>query len=254
MNGFPPTLQRWRKARRLSQLDLAGEAGVSARHIAFLETGRARPSAAMAARLGEALGLPLAARNQLLTLAGFATRYPGRDWASPEMAPIRAAVDHMLARHAPWPALAADRLWRVTALNAPAAALFGAFGVGRGSSLIDLMLSDALPPLIENWPEVAHHAAQRLRTESASQGGVAELDAAAEALSRVPGAAAVVAGPVVPTVFRLGNTRLALFAILAHFGTPDDVTIDDVQIELYFPADDASAAVLQALAAAEPPL
>ena len=245
MSPFPAALQRWRKTRRLSQLDLAGEAGVSARHIAFLETGRARPSAAMVARLGDALGLPLAARNQMLTLAGFAARYPGRSWSTPEMAPIRAAVDHVLARHAPWPALAADRLWRVTAMNAPATMLFGTIGVGVGSSLIDLMLSDALPPLVENWPDVARHAAQRLRTESAVQGGVAELDAAAEVLGRVPGAGDAVAGPVVPTVFRLGASRLALFAILAHFGTPDDVTIDDLQIELYFPADEATAATLR---------
>jgi transcriptional regulator with XRE-family HTH domain len=252
MSPFPEALQRWRKARRFSQLDLAGEAGVSARHIAFLETGRARPSASMVARLGDALGLPLAARNQMLTLAGFAVRYPGRAWDAAEMAPMRAAVDHVLARHAPWPALAVDRLWRVTAMNAPARVLFGSLGVGEGSSLLDLMLSDLLPPRIENWPAVAHHAAQRLRAESAAQGGVAALDHAADVLARVPGASEAPAGPVVPTVFRMGDVRLALFAILARFGTPDDVTIDDVQIELYFPADDASAAALQALAPTAP--
>ena len=252
MSHFPQTLQRWRKARRFSQLDLAGEAGVSARHIAFLETGRARPSSAMVARLGDALGLPLAARNQMLTLAGFATRYPGRAWDDDDMAPVRAAITHVLARHAPWPALAVDRLWRVTAMNAPARTLFGTLGVGEGGSLIDLMLSETLPPLIENWPDVAHHAAQRLRTESAGQGGVAELDAAAEALARVPGGANMALGPVVPTIYRMGDVRLALFAILAQFGTPDDLTLDDMKIELYFPADDASAATLTALAMAAP--
>ena len=249
MTQFPQTLQRWRKVRRFSQLDLAGEAGVSARHIAFLETGRSRPSAAMVARLGAALGLPLAARNQMLTLAGFATRHPGRGWDDAAMAPVRAAIDHVLARHAPWPALAVDRRWRVTAMNPPARVLFGTLGVVAGSSLIDLLLSPTLPPLIENWPEVAHHAAQRLRTESAAQGGVAELDAAADVLGRVPGGGAA-AGPVVPTIYRMGDVRLSLFAILAQFGTPDDVTLDDLKIELYFPADAASDAALRAMTAA----
>ncbi len=250
MNDFPQALRMWRKTRRFSQLGLAVEASVSARHIAFLETGRARPSPAMVGRLGDALRLPLAARNRLLTLAGFASRYPGRAWDVAEMAPIRAAMHHSLERHAPYPALAVDRLWSVVAMNAPARTMFGTLGIGEGGSLLDLMVSGILPPLIENWPAVAHHAAQRLRTESAAQGGVARLDAVADTLAAVPGAGQTVLGPVVPTIYRLGAVRLSLFAIIAQFGTPEDMTIDDVKIEFYFPADTATDVALRAMAPA----
>ena len=249
MTPFPDTLRAWRRTRRLSQLDLALEAQVSARHISFLETGRARPSADMVLRLSDALALPLAARNQLLGHAGFAPRHPARAWDDADMAPIRAAIGHMLDGHRPYPALAIDRLWRVLRLNGPAAALFGTLGIGPGESLLDLMTSDRLPPLVENWPAVAHHAVQRLRTESAAQGGVPELDRAAEHLARVPQDAAAPTGPVIPTILRLGDRRLSLFATLAQFGTPDDLTLEDARVELYFPADAASDALLRELAA-----
>lgn len=247
MSTFPGTLRTWRKARRLSQLDLAGEAGVSARHISFLESGRARPSPEMIRRLGDALALPLDARNQMLTHAGFAARYPGRAWSTAEMEPIRGAVDHMLTAHAPYPALAVDRVWTVMALNAPARALYGMLGVGDGDSLLDLMMSDTLPPLIENWAQVAHHACQRLRTESAAQGGVAALDRAADHLGRVPTPRNQPTGPVIPTILNTGTMRLSIFATIAQFGTPEDVALEDLKVELYFPSDDASSALLRAL-------
>jgi len=186
----------------------------------------------------------------MLALAGFAARYPGRRWDEDEMAPVRAAVDHMLDRRVPYPALVADRLWRVLRLNDAAPALFGVHGVGEGDSLLDLLPSYALPPLVENWPEVAQRAAQRLRTESAAQGGLALLDRAAERLAAVPGASAAPAGPVVPTILRHGDTRLSLFATIAQFGTPDSVRLNDLKIELYFPADAATGAVLRGMAVA----
>ena len=244
MTRFPDTLRRWRRTRRLSQLALALEADVSARHISFLETGRARPSREMIGRLGTALDLPLTARNQLLTDAGFAARYPGRRWDADDMAPVRAAVDHMLARHAPYPAFAVDRLWRILNLNVPAARLFGALGLEAGTSLLDLMMSDTLPSLIENWPQIACHTAQRLRTESAAQGGVAELDRTAAHLARQTDIPEETLGPVVPTIYRMGDTRLSLFSTIAQFGTPEDLTLDDLRIELFFPADEETKAAL----------
>ena len=250
MADFPKALKEWRKTRRFSQLELASEANVSARHIAFLETGRARPSPAMIARLGDALGIPLAARNHMLTLAGFAARYPGRHWDADEMAPVRAAVEHTLARHAPYPAIAVDRLWSVIHMNRPAQALFGELGIIVGGSLLDLMISDDLPPRIENWPEVAHRVAQRLRTESAAQGGVLRFDHAAAKLAATPGPGETNIGPVVPTIYRSGTTRLSLFAIIAQFGTPEDLTIDDLKIELFFPADAETDQALHAMSLA----
>ncbi len=247
MTLFSETLKSWRRARRLSQLDLALEANVSARHISFLETGRARPSREMIARLGEALHLPLAARNQMLTHAGFAARYPGRDWGAEDMAPIRVAIDHTLARHAPYPGLAVDRLWTVLRMNEPARALFGLIGLVEGASLLELMRSDALPPLVENWPDVAHHVSLRLRTESAAQGGIPALDRVADHLATVPGASERAVGPVVPTIYRAGPTRLALFSTIAQFGTPEDLTLDDLRIELFFPADPETDKTLRTL-------
>lgn len=249
MTAFPQTLKTWRKAKRFSQLALAVEADVSSRHISFLETGRARPSREMIGRLGDAMQLPLTARNQMLTLAGFAARYPGRTWDDEEMAPIRAAVDYTLEQHAPYPGLAIDRLWSVVRMNRPAAMLFGQLGLAEGDNLLDLMLSDALPDMIENWSQVAHHVAQRLRTESAAQGGVSELDRAADRLGEVPSREISTPMPVVPTTLRAGDQRLSLFSTIAQFGTPEDLTLDDLKIELYFPADDATRTVFESMVA-----
>lgn len=247
MTAFPETLKTWRKAKRFSQLALAMEADVSSRHISFLETGRARPSREMIGRLGDAMQLPLTARNQMLTLAGFAARYPGRTWDHEAMAPIRAAIDHTLASHAPYPALAIDRLWSVVQMNRPASALFGQLGLFEGDSLLDLLLSDSVPDAIENWPDVAHHVAQRLRTESAAQGGVSRLDQAADRLGQVPLQESRPPMPVVPTILRAGDQRLCLFSTIAQFGTPEDLTLDDLKIELYFPADEATKAVFESM-------
>ncbi|WP_417514228.1 helix-turn-helix domain-containing protein [Minwuia sp.] len=251
MNAFPQTLKAWRKARRFSQLELAMEADVSTRHLSFLETGRARPSPDMIGRLGDALQLPLAARNEMLTVAGFAAQYPAREWDAQAMAPVRAAVEHTLTAHSPYPAVAFDRLWRMVRMNRPAERLFGPLQIGEGDSLLDLLISDALPPLIENWPEVARHAARRLRTESAAQGGVPELDRVADVLARVPGAGQDDFGPVVPTIYRAGPLRLSLFATIAQFGTPEDLTLDDLKIEMYFPADEETEQALRAMAVAD---
>lgn len=237
MGAFAECLKTWRKSRRFSQLELAVEAEVSARHISFLETGRAKPSAEMVGRLGDALRLPLTARNQLLTSAGYAVRYAGTRWDGADLAPIRDAVEYTLQRHSPYPGLAVDRLWTVLRMNEAATKLFAPLGVGIGGSMLDLLVSDSLPPLVENWAEVAHHAVQRLRTESAAQGGVARLDEVAVRLAKHASAGPTRVRPVVPTVFRLGSKRLSLFATIAQFGTPEDVTLDDVKVELYFPAD-----------------
>ncbi|MEL6792989.1 MAG: helix-turn-helix transcriptional regulator [Pseudomonadota bacterium] len=249
MSQFPQTLKTWRAARRFSQMDLAMEAQVSPRHLSFLETGRAQPSREMIGRLSEALDLPLDARNQMLANAGFAPRYAERRWESEEMAPIRRAIDLTLTHHMPFPGLAVDRLWTVRQMNEAAARLYGQFGLGIGDSLLDLMTSDHLPPLVENWPEVARHGAARLRTESAAQGGVAALDRVADYLARVEGVTDAPPDPVIPTVLRMGDARLSMFATISQFGTPADVTLSDLKIELYFPMDDASEAILRALAA-----
>lgn len=205
----------------------------------------------MVDRLALALALPGAVHNQLLSQAGFSMHYGVRSLGDEAMRPIRKAIDHMLTRHEPFPGLALDRMWRIVAMNGPARMLFAAFDVAEGSSLIDLMRNPALPPMVENWAEVALAAAQRLRTESLAQGGVPEFDHLAEELSRglepLPPA-----GPVIPTILRWGPDRLSMFATLAQFGTPGDLTLEDLRIELYFPADAASETLMRQLAASLP--
>ncbi|MEM9572215.1 MAG: helix-turn-helix transcriptional regulator [Pseudomonadota bacterium] len=247
MTQFAETLKSWRKVRRYSQLDLAGEAEISSRHLSFLETGRANPSREMVARLGDALSLPLAVRNQMLTQAGFAVRYSKRDWDTEEMAPIRSAVTYMLKQHTPYPAIAIDRYWTILQMNQPAQQIFALIGAAEGVSLIDILLDPNVQGLIENWPEVAHHSAHRLRTESAALGGDPKLEEAIVALSRTPFPKVTPPGPVVPSVYRAGDLRLSMFTTIAQFGTPEDLALDDLKIELFFPSDEATDAVLRAM-------
>ena len=135
--------------------------------------------------------------------------------------------------------------------NATALALFGALGIGPGDSLLDLLMRDDMPGLIDNWPEVAHSAANRLRTESAAMGGIAAFDPVIRHLSAVPRPSRAPPAPVIPTIIRLGDTRLSMFATIAQFGTPEDLTLDDLKVELYFPMDDITKAAFEQMERAQ---
>ena len=252
MQEFPATLRDWRQRRRLSQLQLALEADVSARHVAFLETGRSRPSRAMILRLAGALEVPLGARNAMLNAAGFAPHYPELSLDAKGMEQVLAAMDWTIRRHAPYPAVVMDRLWCLVALNATAARMFAPLGLGRGASLLELVAAPgSAAHFIENWGEVGHHMMIRLRAESARAGGIAELDHAVAVLADDPAVAAYQppdrSPPVVPTIYRAGGLRLSLFSTYAHFGTGEEVTLSGMKIELMFPADAATEAALRAL-------
>lgn len=197
--------------------------------------------------------IPNAKRDAPATLshAGFAVRYVARDWNDAEMAPVRWAVSWQLERHAPYPGLALDRLWTIHEANTSALALFGNFGIGRGDSLLDLLRMEALPQVVENWAEVAHHAAIRLRTESAALGGLPEFEDVIRYLSQVPQPKELPSFPVIPTIIRQGDMRLSMFATLAQFGTPEDLLLDDLKLELYFPMDDVTEAAFQAMTASQ---
>jgi transcriptional regulator with XRE-family HTH domain len=248
--AFGSLLKEWRGRRRLSQLGLALEADVSARHLAFLETGRARPSRDMVIRLAAALSLPYAERNRMLVGAGFAPAFPALGLEAREMAEVRAAVERLIGGHDPFPALAIDRHWRIVAANAGAVQLFGGLGLGPGESLVEAFRADGpLRRAVANWGVVARHLAARLRAESAHLGGDPVLEAAVRALSGDPD---FEAGPetqgaaVVPTLLRLGGRTLALFSMIAQFGTVEDTVVSDLRIELFFPADAATRAALEA--------
>lgn len=247
MLDYANLLKDWRKQRRLSQLSLAVEADVSARHISFLETGRARPSAPMILHLCEVLDMPVDARNQMLKAAGFAPRYASTSLSDAAMTPIRQALARMLERHAPYPGLVLDRHWNAVQLNVPARTLFAPLGLMEGDCFLDLVTNPIMPEVIENWPEVAHHTMLRLRAESLAVGGLPALDAAASRLSQFARITSPVAdAPTIPTIYRFGDTRLSLFGTITHFSTVNDETLADLKVELFYPNDEASAAWLNA--------
>ncbi|MGI9512600.1 MAG: helix-turn-helix domain-containing protein [Anderseniella sp.] len=254
-NSFGETLRQWRGQRRMSQLDLGLTANVSARHISFLETGRARPSQSMAMQLCETLELPHSARNAFLGAAGFAPAYRRRELSDDDMAHVRGAVEWTLQRHDPYPAFALDKHWRVVKANSSATMLFGGIGLGEGDSLLDAMLdAELISAALENWQDVLQHMAVRLRTESAHLGGDAVLDKAVEQLTRMigPGShgSTGTLPAVIPARYRAGTNTLSFFSTLAQFGTPEDIAVAELKIEMMFPADDATRDALLAMQSA----
>ena len=253
---FGDLLRHWREARKVSQMELGFEASVSARHISFLETGRARPSRAMVLNLGTVLDLPRGSRNALLHAAGFAPSYRARDLDEAEMAPIAAALDWMLDRHLPYPAMVLDRHWTIVRANATARTLLAGLGLEEEANLVEALLDETLlPNVIENSDEMVRHFIHRLRAQSAHLGGDAWLDDMAARLagqlaSRLdsappepgPGSQAIIA-----TRYRLGETTLAFFSTLSQFSTAEDIALADWRIEHLFPADEATRVALVAL-------
>lgn len=252
VDRFGDVLREWRQLRRMSQMDLGLSAGVSPRHISFLETGRARPSRGMVLRLCDELEVPGSARNRWLTSAGLAPAYHSRNGDAPEMAPLTQAVDWMLSRHAPYPAMAVDRHWRLKAMNRPAQAMFAATGLGAGDGLIDALLDNpALAAALENRDEVERLSLTRLRTELAHFGRDPVLEQAvarlAERVAQQPGAVDAPMPAVIPARYRLGEAVLSFFTTITQFGATGDIAMSELRIEMFFPADDATRQMVEAL-------
>lgn len=247
-----PLLREWRQRRRLSQLDLAVDAEISARHLSFLETGRARPSRAMVLRLAERLDVPLRDRNTLLTAAGFAPVFAERPLTDPALDAARAAVDLVLAGHEPYPALAIDRHWTMVAANRGVMPLLAGIDPALLQPPVNV-LRLSLHPLglgtrIVNAAEWRGHVMERLRRQvvlSADRVLVGLLNELRE--YRVPEEAddsrttrADYGGVVVPLVLRTDAGVLSFFSTTTIFGTPVDVTLSELAIESFFPADAAT--------------
>jgi transcriptional regulator with XRE-family HTH domain len=250
-HDFGTLLKQWRSLRRMSQLDLGVEAVVSARHISFLETGRARPSREMVLHLGEVLNVPRSDRNLMLEAAGFAAAYRARSLESDEMRAVRQAAEWLIERHEPYPALMIDRHWRLVGANRPAMVMLGGFGLAEGDSFLDALLGDGLRAAIDNWTEFGRHLLTRLRSENSAAGGDPVLEDAIGRLAADPTLTAGVAGPLppfVPTRFRMGDTTLSFLSTLAHFAGAEDVTLADLRIELLFPADENTRQILNLFA------
>lgn len=245
--SFGATLRDWRTRRRHSQMSLALEADISTRHLCYLETGKSGPSREMVVRLSEALDIPRADRNALLTAAGFAPAYAERQWNSDDLSAVREAVTLMLDNHDPYPAFALDRHWTLLQLNASANRLVGALGLSAGKSMLNAIVGDSpLVSAIQNIDEVRAHMRTRLQAESAKYGGDPILDAARDKLGGEH-APRRLEPAVIPVIFGLGEMQLSLFTVLAHFSSVEDIAIADMKVELMFPADEATQQILESL-------
>ena len=248
-------LRDWRRRRRMSQLDLALEAGVSARHVSFVETGRSRPSAEMVIQLAEHLDVPLRDRNALLLAAGFAPAYAQHDLDEPEMGPVRDAIDRVLRGHEPFPAVVVDRHWGLVASNRAVPLLIaGAAGHLLEPPVNVLRLSlhpEGMAPRIVNLGEWRAHLLDRLGRQAVVSGDPA-LFALHDELAGYPGGGPthspdLEAGAIaVPLRLRVGDEELAFISTATTFGTATDVTVSELAIESFFPADEHTASVLYA--------
>ena len=246
-------IRGWRRRRRMSQLDLALEAGISARHLSFLETGRSRPSQDMVVRLAERLDVPLRERNELLLAAGYAPLYARRGLDEPEMGPVNDVIRMILESQEPYPALAVDRHWGLVAANRTVALLTA----GAAEHLLEppvnvLRLSlhpEGLAPRILNLAEWRGHVLERLGRQVIATGDPA-LQALPDELAAYPGGTEHGAYGDVAVPLRLSGPagELSLISTVTSFGTATEVTLSELSIESFFPADDATARAFAALA------
>ncbi|WP_062347369.1 helix-turn-helix domain-containing protein [Herbidospora yilanensis] len=251
MTSVGPLLRGWRENRRLSQLDLSVAADVSTRHISFLETGRARPSREMILRIADCLDLPLRERNRLLLSAGFAPVYGETSLSNPRMAAIQAAIRQVLTGHEPYPAVVVDQRWNLVDANAGLALLADGIDPDLTANVLRASLHpEGLAPRIVNHGEWRAHLLSRLRRQIAFTAD-AELTSLYEELRGYPcdqpEPEIEFPGPgdiFVPLRLRHDEGELRFFSIMATFGTPLDVTVAELAIESFFPADDHTRRVM----------
>ncbi len=253
-------LRQWRTRRRLSQLELASRADVSAKHLSFLETGRARPTREMLLRLGEHLTIPLRERNELLLAGGFAPSYPDRPLSAAPMAAVAAAIETILAAQAPNPTLVVDRHWTMVDAN-PQVAVLTARCAARllepPVNVLRLALHpEGLAPRIVNLAQWRDHLLHRLGRQIEATGDRRLRELADELAAYPSGPPSPETGSatelVVPLRLRTDLGELAFLSTTTVFGAARDVTVEDLAIETFFPADPDTGAVLRSLAADAP--
>jgi transcriptional regulator with XRE-family HTH domain len=251
--SFGNMLREWRQRRRLSQLELACEADISTRHLSFLETGRSTPSRDMILQLAERLDVPLRERNLLLLAAGFAPAFSERPLDDPAMRDVRKAIDLVLTGHEPYPALVIDRHWTLLANNRAVTALL----VGIEPSLLApplnvLRLSlhpGGLARRILNLAEWRSHVLGRLRRQVDNTGDPVLLELLNELKAfGVESSKSDYGGVVVPLRMATDGGTLSFFSTTTVFGTPRDITLSEIALESFFPADEATANALRAIA------
>ena len=243
-------IREWRQRRRLSQLDLAIAANVSSRHLSFVETGRSRPTSEMILHLAEHLDVPLRDRNALLLAGGFAPAYPERGLAEPELQAVREALKRVLDGHEPYPAAVVNRWWELVDANAGIALFTGDVSpelLEPPVNVLRLSLHpDGMAPRIANLPEWRAHLLARLHRQAEATGDPRLFTLYAE-LEAYPGGQATPpdrADVVVPLRFRASGAELSFLSITAVIGTPMDVTVEELAIESFYPADHQTAKAL----------
>jgi transcriptional regulator with XRE-family HTH domain len=250
-------LRRWRTRRRISQLELASQAGVSSRHLSFVETGRSKASREMVLHLAEQLDVPLRDRNALLVAAGFAPVYRESPLDGPDLAAIREAIALVLRHHEPMPALVVDQAWDLVDANAGVTFFLGLLPDHLLSPPVNVVRAslhpDGLARLIVNQGEYAGHLLERLRRQLDTSGDPS-LSALLEEIADYPAVRAAAdaphgpPGPVLPIQLRLGEETLSFFTTMTVFGAPLDVTLSELAIESFFAADGATADAVRRLA------
>ena len=253
-----PLLREWRTRRRVSQMDLALDVGVSTRHLSFIETGRSRPSPGMLLALAEQLQVPLRERNRLLLAAGYAPRYAEQALDAPAMEPVRQALQRLLDAHAPYPGVVMDRQWNVVLANGPAMGLVALLPPALQAPPMNMMRAslhpDGFAAHTANFAEWGRYLVDTLQRLATTSGDPALL-ALYDEVSRYPTVQALPAAPepamppaptlLLPCVLRTPHGLLSMFTTLTTFGTPRDVTLDELCVELFYPSDAASEALLR---------
>lgn len=254
---YAAALRYWRDKRGYSQLRLATDSGISQRHISFLESGRSQPSREMVLKLGIVLDIPLRERNVMLLAAGFAPAYRERSLSDPELASVKQALDFMLAQQAPFPALVVDRLWNLVMANGPAAMMMRwLLGMPEdmplpreGVNVLKLMLDpDGVRKHLLNWEDVCADLLHWIQREAMSDGLGSEAAQLLAELAALPGIGSATrlanldtrALPFLPMQLRKDGVELNLFTSIATMGTPHDVTVHELRIESFFPADEGT--------------
>ncbi|MEO5770789.1 MAG: helix-turn-helix transcriptional regulator [Burkholderiaceae bacterium] len=248
-------IREWRQRRRLSQLALAGEADISTRHLSYVENGRASPSREMLMHLAERLDVPLRERNQLLTAAGFAPMYRERPLADPALSAARQAVDLVLRGHEPYPALAVDRHWNMLAHNSAVPKLLAGIDARMLQPPVNVLrLSlhpEGLAPRIVNYAQWREHLLARLRQQIAASGdaGLVDLLHELQALPAPPDVQPAVPSDIspvaIPIQLRTPMGVMSFISTITVFGTPVDITLSELALETFFPADARTAELLR---------
>ncbi len=255
--SFAESLRWWRRRTGLSQLELAGRTEISQRHLSFLELGRASPSREMVLRLAAALDVPLRQQNALMIAAGFAPVWRQTNLAAPELSQVSAALHYMLAQQEPFPAVAVDRHWNLLRSNAGAVRLVeflvGPLAPDTPVNLADALVApDVLRPHLLNWPDVVRYFVRSVEADAAADGTpetaalherLLAYQGVREACTAAPAEWAVT--PVLPMHFRKGKIELRLFTTIATLGIPQDITLQELRVESFFPMDEETADILR---------